>query len=915
MFGKKMINKITSNPKMHSVMNLLNIETGKKDFFYVLAFYAVGVLVYFIIGNFPKAIATYGDELLYFTIGQSIHDGKGIMCMNAPTDFKKVIYSLLLAPFFNIEDAILRVKLINLFNCMLMMSSVILIYFIVKELKLKRGGVILALLITLLWPDMTYSISFMAENFNWPFTLLFILLWIKGKKSDYVIRYSALLGCMCYIGYLGKDIFLAVVLSYVVFEISYPFLMFLLYRKEEKCKFKEFYSRRRIIGVVIFVLCFLICYFVGNNILYGGADSNFSNAVMSGFSRLTDKYNIMYTLYAFIYYIAAVLTATFILPIVCSILNFKKMDKQYQMFFAFILLYLIVSCAMIAYTISSVEDIGRIIPRVHFRYIGSIMLLIIIGFLRILQDKLNFNKSEKQLRLFVTLTAVVVVSLIFKGIIEGSTADHSVLNTYQMVSSTFGSISIYEGGLVVYPYVLIVLLFIAIMIIVVHCCYTHCFNKTAAILFTAIIVGCSVSDIYLENNQYRVSYAVEDARIDSIISINKWLKEKNNKRILYLTENPFCIGHKTIMTYFNFNQYLYSVTSEAVLFNANEGIVSVPDTHFCTSIWNNEYEQIDGFDYILTDETVQNKFQNVSLVEEVSNDYFKLYKNIDPEIIQIYPKDYWDEHLDIDFTVENSNANKFNISGMSHPEPGFAWTNGDAVKFDIPVYGDYDYFNVSIEVVGTFAGEQSYIVMQNGKQIAEGALSGVGKIEFNAEIIDDMLTFDVLCPDALVVREVIESTDGRKVAFQFKGMTVDSGFPDDYWKDHLDIDFTVENSNVDKFNVYGMSHPEPGFTWTDGNMVQFEIPIYGDYDNLDVSIKVIGTFAGEQSYIVMQNDKQIVKGVLSGTGEITFNAEVVDDMLTFDVLCPDALVVNEVIESTDVRKVAFQFSKLTIDSH
>lgn len=766
---------LTDKPKMQKVREWLNSESKKRDIIFVLFLYAAGVIIHYIMGNFPKAIETYGDELLYLTIAQSIHNGTGIMCMNAATNFKKVLYSLFLSPFFGIEDAVLRIHMINLFNSMLIMTSLILVYFIAKELKFKRGSMILTLLIAFVWPDMMNSMGFMAENLHWPLVLLFIYLWLKSKRSGNIWGYSALLGCLCYIGYLCKDIFVAIFLSYVVFEIIYPFLVFLINHGENKCRLKECFSKKNIIGAVIFIIFFAICYIVGNRILYSGVDSTVSGVISAGFSRLADPYTLGYLFYNFLYYIAAVLIATLIMPVVYSVMNLKKMDKFLQMFFVFLLLYFVVSCGMISYTISTIEDLGRIISTVHLRYIGPVLLLFVVVFLRLLQDKFDFQDKNRGTQLTAALIVLTFASFIFKGTIEGSTTSHCMLNLYRKIKETFVPLTVSSDKLVIYSYVLIVLALLAVVVIVVHCFYIYGFNKISSILFTVIFLGVSIYNNYFEYLQCYATYGIDENMINSIVAINEWFDEANGKRILYLTDGVFGKGHKTVMTYFNQNKYLYSMTFEVFQGFADSNVVAVPDTEFRSYLYKNRYNRIDGFDYILVDSALEIKFKNISLIEEVSNDYFRLYKNDDPTTVELFPLCTFDGNiLEIYFSGKEYNAADYCLSGIAKPESGYSWTDGDLVQFEIPVYGDFDSLDVKIEVVGTFAGSQVYEVVQNEEKITEGVINGDGEIVFNARVFDNMLKFDVLCPGSLVVSQVTNSTDNRKVAFRFSKMTVEA---------------------------------------------------------------------------------------------------------------------------------------------
>lgn len=98
----------------------------------------VGIAFHFWIGNFTKSISIYADELRYYSIARSIYMGDGITIRGALTSFQIIAYSLILAPLFAIEDGLLRIKMFNLINSIIMVSSVIPAWLICNELNLKR---------------------------------------------------------------------------------------------------------------------------------------------------------------------------------------------------------------------------------------------------------------------------------------------------------------------------------------------------------------------------------------------------------------------------------------------------------------------------------------------------------------------------------------------------------------------------------------------------------------------------------------------------------------------------------------------------------------------------------------------------------------------------------------------------------
>lgn len=140
-----------------------------------------------------------------------------------------------------------------------------------------------------------------------------------------------------------------------------------------------------------------------------------------------------------------------------------------------------------------------------------------------------------------------------------------------------------------------------------------------------------------------------------------------------------------------------------------------------------------------------------------------------------------------------------------------------------------------------------------------------------------------------------------------------SHFVDKYKGGQFSINLSGEDYNANDYVMYGISHNEGEFTWTEGDLVRFEIPVNNKFEKLKVNISVIGTFNGEQSYMIEQDDIIVTQGSLNGPGDITFEADVNNGKLRFDLLQPNAENVNKInIESNDTRKLAFKLDEITI---
>lgn len=66
---------------------------------YVSLVFILGVLVHLYLADFPKSLEVYPDELWYYGIAHSLHNGNGLSLMGIGTDFQKIAYAILLTPF------------------------------------------------------------------------------------------------------------------------------------------------------------------------------------------------------------------------------------------------------------------------------------------------------------------------------------------------------------------------------------------------------------------------------------------------------------------------------------------------------------------------------------------------------------------------------------------------------------------------------------------------------------------------------------------------------------------------------------------------------------------------------------------------------------------------------------------------
>ena len=157
----------------------------------------VHVILAFTVLNFSRAIRIYPDELRYYDIARSLFNGEGLNIRDLPSGFQKIGYSLIMMPFFAVKDVVLRLKMINTANILVMNLSVIPAWLLCKEIKLNRRSSYCILFFNAVWPDMMYSMTYMSEVLYWPLSLFMVWLWLLNqRRQSYIL--AVIEGIVCY---------------------------------------------------------------------------------------------------------------------------------------------------------------------------------------------------------------------------------------------------------------------------------------------------------------------------------------------------------------------------------------------------------------------------------------------------------------------------------------------------------------------------------------------------------------------------------------------------------------------------------------------------------------------------------------------------------------------------------------------
>lgn len=731
----------------------------------------IGIIIHYFLGNFEKRLEIYPDEFRYYGIARSLYLGKGLTLRGAETSFQKITYSILLAPFFAIKDTVFRIKMINLFNCVIMTSSGIPIWFIGKELELNRKQKVILTVMGILWPETLATMTFMSEVVYWPLFFWFVYLWIRREcRQRYLDTIVA--SILCYIGYLTKEIFLAIFLTSIVFDFTWDAYTYLKRRQVDK---------KRIISTVIFVGFFVMLHLLAKSILFSGLGNSYNQMDISAIEM---PYNFMYLFYAFFYYFAAILIAMFIIPFAYPMAQFEYMQKTGKKVFVFMSVFFVLASATIAYTISVREDLGRVAPRIHFRYIAP-------GFIIMLAILLNCINTDKSLKseirellnrrlLLSIIGGCIYVSVLFKGVNRGTPVDQFSLEWYLKSVDRLGSLAPPDGnGQIFNIGVIAINVLIVILLLLYYRLKKYKLTYAMFFYFTILICVCLVDEKCEYKNIKNATSADRDV-LTQITRINDYLCkiDDGTTSVVYFTDATNINGASKYMdTYMDWSGKLYYVDDTYCQELENASNHKVEDLTLRESIFDTPYLNLDKVDYIIVEnenfpKTLQ--WKNCSKIQEASGNIYSVYRNNNPDILEVEPNEtyyYTGDDMTIWFTGDQYNALTYAKTGISGKENGFSWTDGDKLEIRIPSIMQTGEVDVEIEVVGTFNGAKGYII-SGTDNAASGELNGSGKIAFTANIVDHLISFDLNCVDAQQISSVTNSMDARKVAFQIEKIQI-----------------------------------------------------------------------------------------------------------------------------------------------
>ena len=364
-----------------------------------------------ILSIFPKSAYTYNDELFYLELSQNLFLRGTLTVYGSPIHFTKLLYSVILAPFYAVSDGVLRTQLISGFNALLISSSLIPGYLLARRILKKNWQIILALLFLALSPNLLFSITFMSENLYYP-----LLLWAFYAAYNYFASgerkplRAFLLGALAFLLYFTKEVGGAWIIAAGVA---------LLLDCTEKASRK---NALRSFGC--FLLGFLVPFLFLRFIVLRDLSYSYSN--QASLANLSSPSQILYFLYAALLMLLYFVVSLLFIPAAAPVVYRKQLSVAERHLLILSSVYAVIISVGIAFGVSLSNDYPQADLNIHLRYfIGAVFPFLLLSF-SLLDKEETFSWKGPLVRATVGFVLIFLLTLAFPPK-SNSVVDHPVL--------------------------------------------------------------------------------------------------------------------------------------------------------------------------------------------------------------------------------------------------------------------------------------------------------------------------------------------------------------------------------------------------------------------------------------------------------------------------------------------------------
>lgn len=714
-------------------------DTGRV-FVWVLFILTALVRIWFAL--YAKVGTTYKDELLYPELAQSLWNGTGLTVWGTPLRFSKILYSLLLAPFYAVGDPALRLYAISAFNAVLISSALFPGLFLARRIACRPWQIYVALLLLALDPNGCFSMSLMAENLFFPLALWVLLAGlrvIEQKRPFSALAFGFLSLCL----YLTKETGIA--LSGAILTA------WLISLREPEAR------RLTLQKLLLAVVGFAVPYLALRLTLFGGMAYAYSDQVSLSF--LKDSSSLVYLLYAFVCLLLYFAVSGWILPVTVSLTDVADRSGEERTLLRILVPWALFTALGVAFGVTLPEEFPDYRIRIHLRYMLPMMYPFLLLFLVSVDPEGKPGRS----RIFLSLGAAVLSGLLLTLPVFGSLVDAPALELLRGFSENVPSAEL------IFRFIPAVAILLSLILWARFrgkgmLCFFLPLLAVAAIATNASYIAFTRANTSLSEDQLAQARLLEECL------------EPLSGNILFVRDREDSLSSRIADTYTDEMYYVADAESLHSVVKQSPSAVTVPLS---------EAGLTDPLSFVSAGYTSPAEIQWIvsadptlllspRYAEEITPDgltMYRVWRNTEPDLLPLPDPSAYTLGEEITFHGWDANFIAHVTTGFSGCEIDYTWSLGEESTVTLSPVG-YRGGDLTLDWVWfTTLGNQRYEIYINDVYLDSGDAFGPGEttITVPEDLLEDgQVTISFYYPDA----STPGNGDERLLAFAFESVTL-----------------------------------------------------------------------------------------------------------------------------------------------
>lgn len=827
---------------------------------------------------FPKIAFTYADELIYLELAQNIWLHGTISLFHLPVSFSKILYPLVISPFYAIVSPETRLTAISVFNALLVSSAVWPAYLLGRRVVRNTRYLFLALVVLLVAPELAFSMTFMAECLYIPLALwVFYIAFRLFEDNKPGISGSCLLGALLFLLYMTKEAALSLTAGIVILFV--------------RCFCGSRDGRKQtLLSFLAFLGSCFVPFLLVRFLLFGNMGYSYASQASAG--HISGASSLVYILYAAVCTLLYFLVSIAFFPVVLPLTGARKYSPANRNLLALSAVYIVCAALGVAFSISLPEDYAALNPRIHLRYFLPLLFPLMVLFL----DACDRDTDTPLRHPIVPVSVLLVLAgfLFLCPLNMGSLVD---------APQIFAAVGLSEH---IPNFNLWLKIFLAVFVLAGLAFFL--LKKRKALL---TLSAASLLLLELGSNQSFITQAKHDMAVPSpelvqnVTALDQLLDTLDGN-VLVIRDSLFTVENRLFDSYTNDDCYvmLSDQLNYLSLYACDPGRINLSGGEFpVTSLVNqrlsvsSNYLDVDQIPSVREISWIICSDPAVHLSETMNREInpglyapFHVYESLNPAELNLADPTVYQLRTPILFYGEDANCHNFPLAGFASTEPNFTWTSGNTAR--LVLSPDVE---LGTPLKATFSiaypyGTQHCTVYANEEKVFEADLTAGGDYSFlippSVTQEDTTIGFRFELPGAVQA----SAADSRKLALAFRSFVLTrdaTGYTLD-----TPILFYGAEANCPDYQVEGFSAVEPDYSWTNGQSASITLR-----PEIEEPVPLFAVFSishplGEQRCIVYANEEKVFDALLTEGGDYSFRipASVMADdrLICFRFDLPDA---------------------------